>query len=110
MTSMNVKRLENSVIFTLPVGLDNAAKLLGTEIVIRARHLRGVTKARRYRGERGLALHLGCGGQIKVGWINVDVKRGADLTLDIRERLPFSDKSFNVIYSEHFLEHVDYPT
>src|SRR5207248_8559917 len=58
----------------------------------------------------GLALHLGCGGQIKVGWINVDVKRGADLTLDIRERLPFSDKSFNVIYSEHFLEHVDYPT
>src|SRR5713101_2662401 len=106
---MNVKRLGASALSALPAGLAGATKLLATEIVYRERHLRGVLKARRYRGQSGLALHLGCGHRIKAGWINVDLKRSADLTLDVRERLPFADGVFSVIYSEHFLEHLDYP-
>jgi predicted SAM-dependent methyltransferase len=106
---MNVRRLGTSALPALSVGLAAAARLLMTEIKIRERHWRGAIKARRYRGQRGLALHLGCGSRIKAGWVNVDIRRSADLMLDLRERLPFDADVFRVIYSEHFLEHFDYP-
>jgi predicted SAM-dependent methyltransferase len=46
---------------------------------------------------------------LKPGWINIDGMAKADLTLDLREPLPFRDGSCSMIYTEHFLEHVDYP-
>jgi len=49
-------------------------------------------------------LHIGCGANLKPGWVNVD--SGADLSLDAREQLPFPDNSVTVIYSEHFFEHL----
>ena len=55
-------------------------------------------------------LHLGCSESIRPGWVNVDLyESGADLRLDLREPLPFPDASASLIYSEHFLEHLDYP-
>ena len=33
-----------------------------------------------------------------------------DLKLDLRERFPFPDESVEVIYSEHFFEHLNYPS
>jgi predicted SAM-dependent methyltransferase len=79
------------------------------ELVICCVHRRGVWRARRLRGRSGLKLHLGCGGKLKEGWVNVDLALSSDLTLDVREPLPFADGSCAVIYSEHFLEHLDYP-
>ncbi len=55
-------------------------------------------------------LHLGCGEIIRPGWINVDLfETRADLQLDLRESFPFPDSSMLMVYSEHFLEHLDYP-
>jgi predicted SAM-dependent methyltransferase len=106
---MNITRLGASLISALPIGLGRATKQLAAEVVFRQRHLKGLIKARKYRGAQGMAMHLGCGAQIKPGWVNVDINPAADLTLDVREPLPFADGTFGTIYSEHFLEHLDYP-
>ena len=52
------------------------------------------------------ALHIGCGPNKKPGWVNIDLGKDADIRLDLRERLPFPDNSVNMVYSEHFFEHL----
>ena len=106
---MNVKHLGATVISVMPIGVGSATKQLAVEAVYFTRHLKGKIKARQYRGRHGMAMHLGCGNRIKDGWVNIDLKPTADLTLDVREPLPFADDTFSIIYSEHFLEHFDYP-
>lgn len=106
---MSIRSLGESLICKLPVGLHDAARQVAFEIVYRERHIHGVLKARKYRGRHGLAMHLGCGNNIKEGWVNIDLHASADLTLDARERLPFADNTFSIIYSEHFYEHLGYP-
>lgn len=54
-------------------------------------------------------LHVGCGTNVKPGWVNVDRGGDADLVMDVRGGLPFDDYSCDLIYSEHFLEHLIYP-
>ncbi len=55
-----------------------------------------------------MRLHIGCGTNLLAGWMNVDLKQG-DLRIDIRQGLPFPDGSIDLIFHEHFLEHLDYP-
>jgi predicted SAM-dependent methyltransferase len=86
-----------------------ALRGLAKECSIWALDLRGRRKARRYRRERGLRLHVGCGPKPKSGWINIDLVSSADLTLDLRRPLPFAADSCAEVYAEHFLEHLDYP-
>ena len=93
-------RLATPLIHVLPAGLRGATRNFADEVVIRKRHLQGVFKARKYRGQYGMAMHLGSGDRIKEGWVNIDLNPAADLTLDLRERLPFADNSFRLIYSE----------
>jgi len=106
---MVLRRITSSVITRLPIGLREAANQVILELTFRKRHLAGLRKARKYRGQRGMALHLGCGSAIKQGWVNVDLHPAADLTLDARESLPFADNSFRIIYSEHFYGCFGYP-
>ncbi|MBI4447206.1 MAG: methyltransferase domain-containing protein [Acidobacteria bacterium] len=52
-------------------------------------------------------LHVGCGGNVLPGWLNTDIgpilsRRGA-VYLDARKRLPFADRTFNLIFNEHFI-------
>ena len=112
-----ISRLAYALVFRVLAGL--AVKLprhvgaavldVRSELALHRRHRAGVRLARqRYRGVRGLQLHLGCGDQRKAGFVNIDRAKG-DLTLDLREQLPFEDGACVRIYSEHFLEHVDYP-
>lgn len=54
-------------------------------------------------------LHIGCGGVLKPGWVNIDLHKPADLRLDVRFGLPFPDMSCEIIYTEHFLEHLAWP-
>jgi len=49
-------------------------------------------------------LHVGCGGTILGGWINIDRRPmpGVDRVHDVRRGLPFDNADF--IFGEHFLE------
>ena len=72
-------------------------------------HQKGVLRAQSLRADKDLKLHFGCGSNIKEGYINIDLNNEVDLSLDLRERLPFLTDSCSMIYSEHFLEHLGYP-
>lgn len=91
------------------VGARNAVRNLRSEFQVMRMHLGGVRKAQQYRGQTGLKLHLGCGPNIKPGWVNIDLSDKADVPIDLREPLPFDSNSCSMIYSEHFLEHMGYP-
>jgi predicted SAM-dependent methyltransferase len=93
----------------LPVGIGPAVRNLGWELGLAAIHSANRIRARRYKMQSDLKLHLGCGPRTKPGWVNIDLRKEADLNLDLRRRLPFASGSCSVIYSEHFLEHLDYP-
>lgn len=90
-------------------GLRRAAACLWQELLVLAKHRRALRLALGYRRAVGLRLHLGCGHNLKQGWVNIDLGSGADLTLDLREALPFAEYSCAVVYAEHVLEHFDYP-
>jgi len=58
------------------------------------------------RREKVLKLNIGSGAAKINNWINIDMGLGADLVLDVRRGLPFKNNSINIIYSEHFVEHL----
>ena len=90
-------------------GLRTALRDLSFELRLQRLHRRGVRHAQRFRVAKDLKLHIGCGSNIRPSYINIDINPKADLTLDIREPLPFESGSCALTYSEHFLEHLDYP-
>ncbi|MBI2055910.1 MAG: methyltransferase domain-containing protein [Candidatus Sungbacteria bacterium] len=56
-------------------------------------------------------LNLGCGTDIKQGWINLDSAQipGIDIVHDIEKLpLPFQNEEFNEILAQDILEHVEY--
>jgi predicted SAM-dependent methyltransferase len=58
-------------------------------------------------GTREPALHIGCGGSIRPGWLNVDrYNAAADTYLDARNPFPFPDDCFALVFSEHMIEHL----
>src|SRR6185369_13743302 len=63
------------------------------------------------RHKNGLKLNVGCGTDYKEGWINIDNNSDnniekLDLNWDLREPLPFPDRSVDYIFNEHFMEHL----
>ncbi len=60
----------------------------------------------------GKRLNVGCGTDIKKGWVNLDAAavRGVDVVHDIEQLpLPFLDEYFDEILCQDVLEHIDYP-
>ncbi len=55
-------------------------------------------------------LQLGCGPHIFEGWLNTDIKPTKDevIFLDVTEEFPFDDCTFDYIFSEHLIEHIEY--
>src|SRR5688572_6900627 len=88
--------------------LRTALRDVRSELRISRLHGASVKRARVFRDQTGLKLNLGCGPNLKPGWVNVDLSPEADLHLDLREPLPFEDGSVAMIYSEHFFEHLAY--
>ena len=76
----------------------------------RSRYQRRKTIDHYLNATRQPKLHLGCGGQALRGWLNSDILNLNDgmIFLDVRERYPFEDRSFHLVYSEHLVEHLAY--
>lgn len=91
-------------------GLRQALHELRTEWQINRQHRRGKKMARPYQSQKKLRLNVACGEKVKTDWLNVDLHPSADLQLDLRERIPLTSGSCQIIYSEHFLEHLAYPS
>lgn len=89
--------------------LREAVSNLTSECRIAFTHYRGVLRARKYGNRTGLRLHVGCGPRVKHGWVNIDFAGNAELTLDARRQMPLARASCSIVYSEHFLEHLEYP-
>lgn len=59
-------------------------------------------------------LNLGCGSDIKSGWVNIDNDyyrqslSKLDFNWDLTKGLPFPDNSVDYMFNEHFLEHLTY--
>lgn len=52
-------------------------------------------------------LHLGCGKTLVPGWLNADrFAPEADIYMNASSKWPFSDQCFDLIYTEHMLEHI----
>jgi predicted SAM-dependent methyltransferase len=69
----------------------------------------GLAKLRRKSWSRPVKINLGSDIHRKEGFLNVDLFPGGDLTLDLRRNLPFESNCCEFIFSEHCLEHIDYP-
>ncbi|HEY2987045.1 MAG TPA: methyltransferase domain-containing protein [Candidatus Binatia bacterium] len=115
--------LSNSFYFSIPEGLSmlrnafkakttagfrRAVRDLAEEFRVQRLHRAALRRAHRYSTDN-LKLNAGCGRNFKDGWINIDMSDKADLQLDLREPLPFAAESVSIVYSEHFLEHLEYP-
>lgn len=55
-----------------------------------------------------MKLNLGCGKDIRQGWVNVDNRpgEGVDMLVDLRNPLPFPDKSVEHVLASHVFEHI----
>ncbi len=64
-----------------------------------------------YTGKTCLKLNLGCGRNIKPGWVNVDFaerENKLDIVCDLSKEFPFDISSCSYIYSEHLIEHLEW--
>jgi predicted SAM-dependent methyltransferase len=54
-------------------------------------------------------LHLGASDKYIPGWLNTDLDPPSKnvVFLDCTKLFPFADESFDFVYSEHFIEHID---
>lgn len=86
----------------VPVGLRPHLRRWATRAVApwaRARAARAAAPAR---------LHLACGTNYKLGWVNVDLLgTRVDMPLDLSRGLPWPAGSVGAIFHEHYLEHLD---
>jgi predicted SAM-dependent methyltransferase len=92
-----------------PKGLIEVARKLRQEWRIYRRHRTGIARASRFQELQEKKLNLGCGSNLRPGWINIDLFNAhADLQLDLREKWPFADAGIKHIYSEHVFEHFEF--
>lgn len=66
---------------------------------------------RRYLQENPVKkLQIGAGSNQLAGWLNTDILPHSKHTafLDVRRRFPFDDDTFDYVFSEHVIEHVDF--
>jgi len=59
-----------------------------------------------------MKINLGCGKDIKSGFVNVDFEKRdnalVDHVADLSKKIPFEDSSVEFIYSSHLIEHLDW--
>jgi SAM-dependent methyltransferase len=102
----------------LPTSVKEAADNLWTEIKFAQMTRRSERRIQELKGRQDLKINLGCGQDIKNGWLNIDLFVPAiDCTLcrdtvlmsyDLRLGLPLESHSCSFIYSSHFFEHLEF--
>jgi predicted SAM-dependent methyltransferase len=102
----------------LPASVKEAADNLWTEIKFAQIARRSERRFQELKRRQDLKINLGCGQDIKNGWLNIDLCVPAiDCTLcrdtvlmsyDLRLGLPLESHSCSFIYSSHFFEHLEY--
>lgn len=90
-------------------GLQTALRLLQLELDIDEACRAARQANQEHRPKDGL--HIGSGRHRLEGYTNLDIFQTevSDVVVDAREGLPFKSHTFKRIFSEHMLEHVDYP-
>jgi predicted SAM-dependent methyltransferase len=81
-----------------------------SELIMLSVRMRTGNAAQAFRGQTGLLVNLGAGDAGLPGWINVDRASAPNVNCicDARKRLPFEQRSVKGIFTEHFVEHLDY--
>ncbi|MCP3822606.1 glycosyltransferase [Streptomyces sp. A3M-1-3] len=59
--------------------------------------------------EKPSQVQIGGGAHRIDGFFNIDAVPPADLLWDVREGIPLHDGTVRTLFSEHFMEHIDYP-
>jgi predicted SAM-dependent methyltransferase len=92
-------------------GLEKAKQAVELEQQLQLIHGHGLDElARQGLGAHPIQLNLGCGPNLRPGWINIDLfDKRADFQIDLREPWPISDFSVAHVYSEHVFEHFSHP-
>lgn len=90
-------------------GLGRSLRNLRKELELYKRHMNALSSHKRFN-KKYPKVQLGGGKHTLQGFLNVDIMPPADLICDIREGIPLRDKSTKFIFTEHFLEHIDYPS
>ena len=87
----------------VPVRYRGTGRMILTDL-IRRRERR---KAETLVAKGDIRLHLGCGGERKVGWVNIDLLGDpVDVAWNLAHSLPFDSGSVVAIFHEHLLEHL----
>jgi predicted SAM-dependent methyltransferase len=92
--------------------LKNAIKRAGKELVFSKNHILGLKRwfsSAQNAKKDFLRVQVGGGEHVLKGFLNIDIARPADLICDVREGMSLPSGSAELIFAEHFLEHIDYP-
>src|SRR5262245_9651221 len=112
-----LKKVAANRISSRYIPLSIAILRVWTELRVLRTHRRSRRQFQALKGQRGLKIHLGCGSDIRPGWINIDLSLGQDVVYrpkavcishDLRTGLPLEEHSCDYIYSSHFFEHLEY--
>jgi len=91
-------------------GLSRTLRWLLKESALQKNHLKGLKQWQKIKDKVNTRkIQIGGGTHLLEGFLNVDIVSPADLIWDVREGMPFKDECCEFIFSEHFLEHIDYP-
>lgn len=112
---LRIKQLIKQIIGWPPSPLMGAVIALGFELRVKLTTMlrpRAASVIRKYQGP--VRLNLGCGEDLRQGWINIDLtpprtirnNNSCFVPLDLRSGLPLDDNTCTYIYSSHFWEHL----
>ncbi|HEX6188522.1 MAG TPA: methyltransferase domain-containing protein [Pyrinomonadaceae bacterium] len=113
------RRVGTPALSSFSEGVRTALSNVANELRISRIVKKSQRQFRQWQGQDNLKLNLGCGGDLKPGWINVDLwldspdprPEGSEaifINYDLRREIPLDAGSCEIIYSSHFFEHLDY--
>jgi|SRR6266496_350777 len=120
---MTLRAIARALLFPQPEPVKRALRSLIEELRLAWLSAAAAAQFASLRGTKELLLHMGCGDQLKDGWVNIDLNLNGTvpelpanrlpqtqiILYDLRSgTLPLDDDSCKLIYSSHFFEHLEY--
>lgn len=88
-------------------GLSRSLRMLRKEIDAYSSHIDPLKK-HFFKGKIE-KVQIGGGKHELKDFLNIDIFEPADVIYDLREGIPLEDEAVQFLFSEHFMEHIDYP-